>query len=44
MRGQDCNIKEFLKRSKVLDDILIDMCSIVDRFEKNILQNSAVNN
>ena len=32
--GQECNINEFLTRSKVLVDTVIDMCSIVDRFEK----------
>ena len=34
MRGQEYNDKEFLDYVKVIDDIIIDMCPIADRFEK----------
>ena len=34
MRGQEYNNKEFLDYVKVLDDIIIDMCPLTDKFEK----------
>ena len=34
MRGLEYNEKEFLDHVKILDDIIIDMCSLTDRFEK----------
>ena len=34
MRGLEYNNKEFLDYVKVLDDIIIDMCPLTDKFEK----------
>ena len=34
MRRQEYNNKEFLDYAKVLDDIIIDMCPLTDKFEK----------
>ena len=34
MRGLNYNHKEFLDYVKVLDDIIIDMCPLTDKFEK----------
>ena len=34
MRGLEYNDKEFLDYVKVLDDIIIDMCPLTDKFEK----------
>jgi len=34
MRGIEYNNKEFLDYVKVLDDIIIDMCPLTDKFEK----------
>ena len=34
MRGLEYNEKEFLDYVKVLDDIIIDMCPLTDKFEK----------
>ena len=34
MRGIEYNDKEFLDYVKVLDDIIIDMCPLTDKFEK----------
>ena len=34
IRGREYNDKAFLDYVKVIDDIIIDMCPIVDRFEK----------
>ena len=33
MRGQEYNSKEYLDFVKVLDDIIIDMCPLTDKFE-----------
>ena len=33
MRGQEYNDKEFLDYVKVIDDIIIDMCPLTDKFE-----------
>ena len=38
MRGLEYNDKEFIDYVKVLDDIIIDMCPITDKFEKKIQQ------
>ena len=34
MRGIEYNNKEFLDYVKVLDDIIIDICPLTDKFEK----------
>ena len=34
MRGLEYNDKEFLDFIKILDDIIIDMCPLTDKFEK----------
>ena len=34
MRGLEYNDKEFLDFVKILDDIIIDMCPLTDKFEK----------
>jgi len=34
MRGLEYNNKEFLDHVKVLDDIIIEMCPLTDKFEK----------
>ena len=38
MRGLEYNDKEFLDFIKILDDIIIDMCPLTDKFEKNIIR------
>ena len=38
MRGLEYNDKEFLDFVKILDDIIIDMCPLTDKFEKNIIR------
>ena len=34
MRGQEYNTKDFLNYVKVLEDIIIDMCPLTDKFDK----------
>ena len=34
MRGMEYNVDEFIDYVKVLDDIIIDMCPLTDKFEK----------
>ena len=34
MRGLEYDVKDFLDYVKVLDDIIIDMCPLTDKFEK----------
>ena len=36
MRGQEYNDKQFLDYTKVLDNIIIDMCPITDKYEKKV--------
>ena len=43
MRGLEYNDKEFIDYVKVLDDIIIDMCPITDKFEKNTTRYSSKN-
>ena len=43
MRGLEYNDKEFIDFVKILDDIIVDMCPLTDKFEKKYNKYSSNN-